>query len=111
MKIAARCVAGEECGMWQGKPGGVIKGGTKWGLAPSNIWNIENKCVFKKCTRCSSRCPGTFVLVLMAQMKGSLFLSSAQGATRVVGGHHVSSKSPSRVRDEDEGVAGRNFRE
>ena len=37
--------------------------------------------------------------------------SKARGESRALEGHHVSSKSPSRVRDRDKGVAGRNGRE
>ena len=51
----------------------------------------------------------------LAHMTVSLFLfsfgSNARGESRAREGRRVSSKSPSRVRDRDEGIAGRNGRE
>ena len=50
-----------------------------------------------------------------AHLTVSLYLcssgSNAQGESRAREGRHVSSKSPSRVRDGDKGVAGKNGRE
>ena len=40
MKIAARCVAGEECGMRQGKPGGVVKGDQ---VGPGHLQFLEHQ--------------------------------------------------------------------
>ena len=76
------------------------------------------KCVFKKrtikvCVSCCWRCPGTSV-PSAEHMTTSLYLcssgSNARGESRAREGRRVSSKSPSRVRDGDEGVAGRNGR-
>ena len=50
-----------------------------------------------------------------AQLKDSLYLcsprSNARGESRALEGRRVSSKSPSRVRVGDKGVAGRNYKE
>ena len=77
------------------------------------------KCVFKKrtikvCVSCCWRCPGTSA-PSAAHLTVSLYRcssgSNARGELRAWEGRRVSSKSPSRVRDGDEGVAGRNVRE
>ena len=77
-----------------------------------------NKCVFYKrttkvCVNCW-RCPGTSA-PSTAHLTVSLYLcssgSNAPGESRAWEGCLVSSKSPSRVRDGDEGVAGRKRRE
>ena len=78
-----------------------------------------SKCVFNKrtikvCVSCCWRCPGTSV-PSTPHLTMSLYLcssgSNARGKSRAWEGRRVSSKSPSRVRDGDEGVAGRNGRE
>ena len=70
------------------------------------------KCVsrtIKVCVNCSWQCPGT------TAPSPSMYLcsskSNAQGESKALEGHCVQQKSPSRVRDRDEGVAGRNGRE
>ena len=77
------------------------------------------KCVFNKrtikvCDNCCWRCPGISA-PSAAHLTVSLYLcssgSNARGESRAREGRCVSSKSPSRVRDGDEGVAGRNGRE
>ena len=80
---------------------------------------VVKKCVFNKrtikvCVSCCWRCPGTSA-PSAAHLTVSLYLcssgSNARGESRALEGRRVSSKSPSRVRDGDEGVAGRNVRE
>ena len=77
------------------------------------------KCVFnnrtiKVCVSCCWRCPGTSAQSA-AHLTVSLYLcssgSNARGESRAREGRRVSSKSPLRVWDGDEGVAGRNGRE
>ena len=77
------------------------------------------KCVFSKrtiivCVSCCLRCPRTSA-PSSAHLTVSLHLcssgSNARGESRAREGRRVSSKSPSRVRDGDEGVARRNQRE
>ena len=77
------------------------------------------KCVFNKrtikvCVSSFWQCPGTSV-PSEAHLTVSLYLcssgSNTWGKSRALEEHLVSSKSPSRVRDGDEGVAGRNGRE
>ena len=77
------------------------------------------KCVFNKrtikvCVSCCGRCPGTSA-PSAAHLTVSLYLcssgSNALGESRAQEGRRVSSKTPSWVRDGDEGVAGRNGRE
>ena len=96
---------------WQG----VAKGGP----GPSNFPTNEIKCVFKKrkfkvCISCSWRCSGTST-PSAPHLTVSLYLwssrSNTRGESRTLEGHRVSSKSPSRVRDGDGGVAGRNGRD
>ena len=67
--------------------------------------NDVKKCVFNKrtikvCISCYWECPGT-----------SISGSNTRSESRALEVRRVSSKSPSRVRDGDEGVAGRNGRE
>ena len=97
---------------------GVVKG-AKEGPGLPNSWNYINKYVFNKrtikvCVSCSCRCSGTSA-PSAAHLMVSLFLcssgSNARGVARALEGRRVSSKSPSRVRDGDEGAAGRNRRE
>ena len=83
-----------------------------WGLGPSNICNNQHKCVFNKrtikvCISCFWWCPGTYA-PSMAHLTVSLFLCSSESNAR---GESRAKKSPSRVWDGDEGVAGRNGRE
>ena len=77
------------------------------------------KCVFykrtiKDCISCCWRCPETSAPIA-AHLTVSMYLcssgSNARGESRAREGRRVSSKSPSRVQDWDEGVAGRNYRE
>ena len=81
-----------------------------------NPGSVLQKCVFNKrtikvCISCCWRCPGTSA-PRATHLKVSLYLcssgSNARGESRAREGRRVSSKSPSRVRDGDEGVAGRN---
>ena len=76
------------------------------------------KCHFNKrtimvCVSCCWRSPGTSV-PSTTHLRVSLFLwsagSNARGKSRALEGRRVSSKSPSRVQDRDEGVARRNCR-
>ena len=66
------------------------------------------------CVSCCWPSPGTSA-PSVAHLMVSLYLccsgSNARGKPRALEGHCASSKSPSRVRDGDEGVAGRNGRE
>ena len=75
---------------------------------------VFNKCTIKVCVSCCWRCPGTSA-PSAAHLMVSLYLcssgSNARGESRAGEGRRVSSKSPSRVRDGDKGVAGRNWRE
>ena len=75
---------------------------------------VFNKRTIKVWVSCSRRCPGTFA-PSAAHLTVSLYLcssgSNTRGESRAQEGRRVSSKSPSRVRDGDEGVAGRNGRE
>ena len=75
---------------------------------------VINKRTIKVCVSCCWRCPGTSAHSAEHLMV-SLYLcssgSNARGELRAREGRRVSSKSPSRVRDGDEGVAGRNGRE
>ena len=75
---------------------------------------VCNKRTIKVCVSCSWRCPGTS-LPSASHLTVSLYLcssgSNGRGESRTREGRRVSSKSPSRVRDRDEGVAGRNGRE
>ena len=76
---------------------GRSRGETRGAQAP-NFFITENKCVSKKhtikvCISCSWRCPWLSVVLE----------EKAQGGSRALEVHHVSSKSPSRVRDGDKG--------
>ena len=75
---------------------------------------VFNKRTSKVCVSCCRRCPGTSA-PSAAHPTVSLYLcssgSNARGESRAREGRRVSSKSPSRVRYGDEGVAGRNRRE
>ena len=84
-----------------------------------NQGSALKKCVFNKrtiqvCVSCCWQCPGISAHST-AHLTVSLYLcssgSNAWGESRAREGCRVSSKSPSRVRDGDEGVAGRNGRE
>ena len=86
-------------------------------LSPSEI--RVNKCVHNKrtikvCVSCFWRCPGTS-MPSVAHLTVSLSLcrsgSNTWGESRALEGRSGSPKSPSRVRDNGEGVAGRNERE
>ena len=86
-------------------------------LSPSEI--RVNKCVHNKrtikvCVSCFWRCPGTS-MPSVAHLTVSLSLcrsgSNTWGESRALEGRSGSSKCPSRVRDNGEGVAGRNERE
>ena len=88
------------------------QGGRKGGQGPLNFWNNQ-KVFFQTRVRelfliLSS---GTF-LPCVPHLTVSLYLcssgSNARGESRAQEGRRVSSKSPSRVRDRDEGVAGMN---
>ena len=79
---------------------------------------IVKKCVFNKrtikvCVSWCWRCPGTSASSA-AHVSVSLYLcssgSNARGESRALEGRCVSSKSPSKVRDRDQGVAWRNER-
>ena len=106
-----------------------IPGATRWG----KVWSLTQfyyvefsksridvkKCIFNKrtikvCVSCCRRCPETSALSV-PHLTVSLYLcssgSNARGESRAREGRRVSSKSPSRVRDRDEGVVGRNGRE
>ena len=85
----------------------------------SKSWISVEECVFNKRTikvyvSCFWRYPGTSA-ASAAHLMVSLYLcsseSNARGEARNLKGHSVCSKSPSRVRDRDKGVAGRNRRE
>ena len=71
---------------------------------------VFNKRTFKVCVSCCWRCPGTSA-ASAALLIVSLYLhssrSNSRGESKALEGRRVSSKSPSRVRDGDEGVAGR----
>ena len=73
-----------------------------------------NKRTIRVGISCCWRCPGTSTLS-SAHLTVSLFLyssrSNARGELRALERRHVSSKSLSRVRDGDEGVARRNLEE
>ena len=93
----------------------ITRGVAKAGKAPS-IFGTTKKCFSKQGLRelfliLSS---GTF-LPCVPHLTVSLYLcssgSNARGKVRPLEGCRVSSNSPSRVRDGDEGVAGRNGRE
>ena len=73
--------------------------------------NDVKKCVFNKRTikvSCSWRCPGTSASSAAHLIPVSLIPCNsginAQGKSKVLEGHRVSSKRPSRVWDRDEGV-------
>ena len=94
---------------------GFVKGGSKGGLrSPSIIGKNKTKCLFyihtiKVCVNVFGRCPGTFP-ASMVHLMVSLFLCSSrsdiQGKSRAL----CQLKKPSKVRDGDEGVGGRNRR-
>ena len=93
----------------------------KGGQDPDKFQYNEKKCVFNECTikvciSCSLRCPGTSEpsaphLTLTVSLFLCSFASNAQAESRALWGNCVSSKIPSRVREGDEGVAGKNNRE
>ena len=112
MKIAARCVAGEECGMRQGKPGGVVKGDQ---VGPGHLQFLEHQ---KQVRFQQPHNQGFHQLFLSvsapskAHLTVFLFLcGSARGGLRALEGRLANSKSPSRVRAGDKAVAGRNGEE
>ena len=99
------------------------QGGQVWSL--TQFYSVDfsqsrigvKKCVFNKrtikvCVSCSWRCPGTSA-PSAAHLRVALYLcssgSNARGESRALEGRRVSLKSPSRVREGDEGVAGRNI--
>ena len=68
----------------------------------STFWYNENKCALN--THAQSRFR---IIVLDSVLPKAMYSSKI----RALEGHRVSSKKPPRVRDVDEGVAGRNVRE
>ena len=80
---------------------GVKKGPR--GSQAQNIWKIESKCIFYN--------QGLHQLFLTVSWDLCSPGSKAWGQTRALKGRRISSKSPSRVWDGDEEVAGRNYRE